>query len=80
MRSCQTDFFPEWQTDLPSLSEPAQLALNHMRQNFIYRLEWGKLSENLVKMGVLSPLLDLAGFYQSRLQVQDEPNCLTRLH
>lgn len=72
VKSQQTDFFPEWQTDLPAIDEPAQLALGHIRQNFTYQLEWGQLSENLVKMVVLSPLLDLAGFYQSKLRVQDE--------
>lgn len=68
----QADFFLEWQTELPAIDEPARLALGHIRQNFTYQLEWGQLSENLVKMVVLSPLLDLAGFYQSKLRVQDE--------
>lgn len=72
VKSQQTDFFPEWQTDLPDIDESARLTLGHIRQNFTYQLEWGQLSENLVKMVVLSPLLDLAGFYQSKLRVQDE--------
>lgn len=72
VKSKQVNFFPEWHTDLPVLDESAQFALGHIRQNFTYQLEWGQLSENLVKMVVLSPLLDLAGFYQSRLRVQDE--------
>jgi hypothetical protein len=65
-------FFREWQINLPALTEAEILALKHIRQNFAYQLEWGQLSENLVKMIVLSPLLDLAGFYQSKLRVQDE--------
>lgn len=72
VKTTRADFFPEWQTDLPPIDESAQLALGHIRQNFTYQLEWGQLSENLVKMVVLSPLLDLAGFYQSKLRVQDE--------
>lgn len=72
VKSQQVGFFPEWQTDLPTLDDSARFALGHIRQNFTYQLEWGQLSENLVKMVVLSPLLDLAGFYQSKLRVQDE--------
>lgn len=72
VKTTQADFFPEWQHDLPGLNEVAQVTLGHIRQNFTYQLEWGQLSENLVKMVVLSPLLDLAGLYQSQLRVQDE--------
>ena len=82
LRALQQDFglvradqpvgFPEWQVDLPRLTDLERSALSHIRQNFMYQLEWGQLSENLVKMVVLSPLLDLAGFYQSKLRVQDE--------
>lgn len=71
-KSNQADDFPEWQTHLPELTELEQATLGHIRQNFTYQLEWGQLSENLVKMVVLSPLLDLAGFYRSRLRVDDE--------
>lgn len=72
MKSTQADDFLEWQTDLPTLTDLEQSALGHIRQNFTYQLEWGQLSENLVKMVVLSPLLDLAGFYRSHLRVDDE--------
>lgn len=72
VKSPQPDGFPEWQTDLPALTDLERSTLGHIRQNFMYQMEWGQLSENLVKMVVLSPLLDLAGFYQSKLRVQDE--------
>ena len=72
VKTAQANFFPEWQNDLPEIDEAAQVTLGHIRQNFTYQLEWGQLSENLVKMVVLSPLLDLAGLYQSQLRVQDE--------
>ncbi|NJL47698.1 MAG: restriction endonuclease subunit R [Leptolyngbyaceae cyanobacterium SM2_5_2] len=68
----QPGLFPEWQVDQPGLTDLERSTLSHLRQNFMYQLEWGQLSENLVKMVVLSPLLDLAGFYQSKLRVQDE--------
>ena len=72
VKSSQVDRFPEWHTNLPDLTDLERLTLGHIQQNFTYQLEWGQLSENLVKMVVLSPLLDLAGFYQSKLRVQDE--------
>ncbi len=72
VKSDQNDAFPEWQTHLPTLTELERAALNHIRQNFTYQLEWGQLSENLVKMVVLSPLLDLAGFYHGPLRIEDE--------
>ncbi len=72
VKANQPDIFPEWQADLPGLTDLERATLSHIRQNFMYQLEWGQLSENLVKMVVLSPLLDLAGFYQSKLRVQDE--------
>ncbi|MDB9526759.1 restriction endonuclease subunit R [Oscillatoria sp. CS-180] len=72
VKTTHASFFTEWQTELPALTEPSKLALAHIRQNFTYQLEWGQLSENLVKMVVLSPLLDLADFYQSEFRVQDE--------
>lgn len=53
VRSAQADDFPEWQTDLPPLTDREQSALGHIRQNFTDQLEWGQLSENLVKMVVL---------------------------
>lgn len=72
VRANQPGVFPEWQADLPVLTDLERSTLSHIQQNFTYQLEWGQLSENLVKMVVLSPLLDLAGFYQSKLRVQDE--------
>ncbi|MFH7243992.1 MAG: restriction endonuclease subunit R [Spirulina sp.] len=68
----RADGFLEWRNHLSPLTEAEQAALGHIRQNFTYQLEWGQLSENLVKMVVLSPLLDIAGFYRSRLRVDDE--------
>lgn len=56
-------FFPEWFDHVPELSEIEQERIEQLKRKCIYQLENGKLKEETVKMLVLSPLLDLAGFY-----------------
>ena len=57
------DFFPEWQGILPELTEVDKEQLERVKSNFLY-LSNRSLLEEMVKMVVVSPLLDLAGFYQ----------------
>ncbi len=66
------DFFPEWCTDLPILSEMEQRLLDRVQQNFLDQLAARSVIEETVKMVVLSPLLDLAGFYRSPYEIQSE--------
>ena len=58
-------FFTEWMADLPVLNEAEQVRLEQVRQNYLYQISHGILLEETVKMVVLSPLLELAGFYQA---------------
>ncbi|MGB3693839.1 MAG: type I restriction endonuclease [Spirulinaceae cyanobacterium] len=55
-------FFPECRGDLPELKELDKAVLNRIKNNYLNLAKRGML-ENMVKMVVLSPLLDLAGFY-----------------
>ena len=64
-------FFREWLEELPTLSEAEQQALDRVRRNYLYLLEY-PVMESIVKMAVLSPLLDLAGFYAPPFRVQGE--------
>ncbi len=66
-------FFGEWQHDLPPLTAAEQDALDRIQRNYLYWLEY-PVMESIVKMVVLSPLLDLAGFYQSPFRVAGETN------
>ena len=59
----QETFFTEWFADLPSLSEVEQRSLDRVKANFTSLIKTPPLLENSVKMVMLSPLLDLAGFY-----------------
>ncbi|BAB77137.1 type I restriction endonuclease (plasmid) [Anabaena sp. FACHB-709] len=65
-------FFTEWMADLPVLSETEQTRLEQVRQNYLYQISYGNLLEETVKMVVLSPLLELAGFYQAPYRFQTE--------
>lgn len=65
-------FFQEWQADNPTLSQHEQQLLDRVKANFLALTEEPPLLENSVKMVVLSPLLDLAGFYQKPFRIETE--------
>jgi hypothetical protein len=66
-------FFPEWLNDLPELTQSEQQALDRVKRNYRYLLDY-PVMESVVKMVVLSPLLDLAGFYEPPFRVDGEVN------
>ncbi len=59
----RNDFFPEWQIDHLVISENEKDQLDRIKTNYIH-LSKRPMLEEMVKMVVLSPLLDIAGFYQ----------------
>lgn len=65
-------FFQEWLTALPELAEVEQERLVQLRRKCLYQYEDGVLIEETVKMLVLSPLLDLAGFYDPPFRFKTE--------
>ena len=67
----EESFFPEWQNNLPEISNTEQQALDRIKRNYLYLLEY-PVMESIVKMVVLSPLLDLAGFYEPPFRVDGE--------
>ena len=70
--SDERQFFTEWMDDLPQLSEAEEIRLEQVRQNYLYQISDGSLLEETIKMVVLSPLLELAGFYQSPYRFKTE--------
>ena len=70
--SNERQFFAEWMDDLPPLSEAEEIRLEQVRQNYLYQIGDGSLLEETIKMVVLSPLLELAGFYQSPYRFKTE--------
>jgi hypothetical protein len=65
-------FFTEWQTELPSLSDSEQTALDTLRRRLLYHRSDGELLEGAVTLLVASPLLELAGFYDPPFKMKAE--------
>ncbi|AOW98746.1 hypothetical protein BJP34_04145 [Moorena producens PAL-8-15-08-1] len=67
----EPEFFPECVENLPQLIEIERQMLDRAKANYKY-LSKDLVLEDLVKMVVVSPLLDLAGFYQPPFKVKAE--------
>ncbi|NJO42472.1 MAG: restriction endonuclease subunit R [Cyanobacteria bacterium CRU_2_1] len=65
-------FFSEWLNVSLEISEIERFWLDRVQRNFSSLLEDPPILENSVKMLVLSPLLDLAGFYQPPYRLETE--------
>lgn len=66
------DFLTEWTNDLPLLNNTENSSLERVKSNDLNLTKRRPMSEEAVKMVVLSPLLDLAGFYQSPFEIETE--------
>ncbi|MGK7889969.1 MAG: restriction endonuclease subunit R [Leptolyngbyaceae cyanobacterium] len=65
-------FFPEWQSESLAFSDFERQQLERVRANYSNLASRKAFSEEAVKMVILSPLLDLAGFYQSPFAIKTE--------
>jgi hypothetical protein len=65
-------FFPEWTVTLPELSPVDQMFLERVRNRYLYQLDEGALLEEGVKLMIMSPLLDIAGFYDPPFKTRFE--------
>ncbi|MEL6351037.1 MAG: restriction endonuclease subunit R [Cyanobacteria bacterium J06627_28] len=74
LQQIQADsFFTEWTEALPELTDSEITVLDRIKRNYLYLLEY-PVMESIVKMVILSPLLDLAGFYEPPFRVEGERN------
>lgn len=71
-RNDDHDFFGEWRQELVNLSQGDRDALTRITEFYKNISRKSVVSENIVKMAILSPLLDLAGFYSSQFAIADE--------
>ncbi|HBB34335.1 MAG TPA: type I restriction endonuclease subunit R [Cyanobacteria bacterium UBA8803] len=77
-------FFAQWLKQVPPLTEAEQQGLERLTRNYTYLSQEDPPLEEVVKLVVVSPLLDLADFYQppflirtevgTTLEVADEPD------
>ena len=65
-------FFSEWLEAHADLSETEHNLLDRVKANFGELMEDPPMLENSVKMVVLAPLLDLAGFYYKPFRIETE--------
>ncbi|MDB9510258.1 type I restriction endonuclease subunit R [Kamptonema animale CS-326] len=71
-RSTDDQFFTEWLNTNDELTEKEQQTLNTIQQKYFYQLSDSQLGEETIKLIVLSPLLDLAGFFDPPFRFQTE--------
>jgi hypothetical protein len=72
VRSANPDFFSEWLVPEAAIAAAEKTALDRVQQNYLSQLEAQSLNEETVKMVVVSPLLDIAGFYRYPFTIDSE--------
>ncbi|MBD2409358.1 restriction endonuclease subunit R [Nostoc calcicola FACHB-389] len=65
-------FFTEWFENLPEITDLEKQYLDRVKTNFLRLVKRPPILENAVKMVILSPLLDLAGFYHDPFFITTE--------
>ena len=65
-------FFQEWSVELSELSVAERSRLDAVRKNYLYQISDGALLEETIKLVILSPLLELAGFYTAPYKFRAE--------
>lgn len=65
-------FFTEWSENLPLLSDSERVRLDLTKQRYLYHRKHGHLAESTVNFVVISPLLELAGFYDPPFLLRSE--------
>ncbi|MHC5722712.1 MAG: restriction endonuclease subunit R [Nostoc sp.] len=65
-------FFTEWFDNLPEVTDLEKPDLDKIKLHFLRLVKYPPLSEETVKLVVLSPLLNLAGFYDEPFYIRGE--------
>ena len=65
--------FPEWNQDLPELTDTEITTLDQIKNRFLRHRKRGSLAEGTINHLVISPLLTLAGLYDEPFFVTTEP-------
>ena len=71
-KSQRPDFFSEWSEQSVALSEMEKQTLDRVKANFSEMVADPPVLEDAVKLVVLAPLLDLAGFYRRPYRIETE--------
>ena len=73
-RTENRQFFPEWFDSLPEIADSEKEFLDRVKHRYFYQLDEGMLLESGVKMMIVSPLLEVAGFYDPPYKTRFEPS------
>jgi len=65
-------FFTEWVGNLPENTDLEKQYLDRVKENYLSLVKRRLILEEMIKMVVISPLLDLVGFYRSPFYVETE--------
>lgn len=65
-------FFPEWRTHLPEITDSDKTVSDRIKAGYLNLIERPPILEDTVKMAVLGPLLNLAGFYLPPFHIRSE--------
>ncbi|CAN1212251.1 Type I restriction endonuclease subunit R [Tumidithrix helvetica PCC 7403] len=71
-RSLDHDFFTEWQQDFEDLTQIEKVTLDRIKQSYLRHVSEGFLSEGMVNLLVVSPLLFLANFLDAPFSLRSE--------
>lgn len=71
-RSTDPRFFDDELNSTPEITASEKASLDRVQQNYLSQLEVRSLNEETVKMVVVSPLLDIAGFYRYPFTIDSE--------
>ncbi|MCK5523066.1 MAG: hypothetical protein KAI83_08030 [Thiomargarita sp.] len=65
-------FFSEWQTELPEITDLDKQVMDQVKASYFNLVKYPPLLEDTVKMAVLGPVLNFAGFYLYPLHTKSE--------
>ena len=72
-QTSDSQFFSEWFQDLPELTGEEKATLDKIRSRFARHRRRGEMAEGTINLLLVSPLLELAGFYDEPFFITTEP-------
>lgn len=72
LRKADATFFPEWQGELPELTDLEKAELAHLKDRYLHYLEDGEISEGTANFIMLSPLFNSLGLCDPPYRIAGE--------
>ncbi|MGF1493630.1 MAG: hypothetical protein ACFBSC_14475 [Microcoleaceae cyanobacterium] len=65
-------FFPEWQQNLPELTDTERQLLDQVKAGYLNLLQYPPLTEDVVRMAVVDPILFIGSFFLHPYNIRSE--------